>query len=176
MSVASVHLGLEHVDIGLAHARLARVNILGQRGEDGAEVEEAVLHAAEDPGEAHELRAVGLALEGSEPRGANEGVELVDLAVAGDAGAGLGNDLPANERGGALVTLAGVDAVDGDALRRVEFLGHAQLRLGAARVAALSSDDSSGLRIRGRGQSRRRSSLSLLSRRGRWRRGWRPGA
>ena len=116
VSVAAVHLGLECVDIGLTDARLAGMNILGQRGEDGAEVEEAVLDAAEDACEPCELRAVGLAFEGGEAGRADEGVELVDLAVAGNAGARLGNDLPADERGCALVTLAGVDAVDGDAL------------------------------------------------------------
>ena len=134
--VAAVHLGLQLLHVGLADARLAGVHILREGGEDGAQVEEGVLHPAEQPSEAGELRVGGVELERGHPSSPDEGVELIYLAVAGDARAGLRHNLSADQRGGAFVAFAGVDAVDGDALGGVELFTHPQLRLGGRDGAA----------------------------------------
>lgn len=98
-------------DLGVGDARLFGMNVFGQSGEDGAEVEEFVLNTFEDDGEGRDggKRFCGNA------GGADEGVEFIDGAVGFDAEVVFGDALAAHEGGVAGVAGAGVDAVEGEA-------------------------------------------------------------
>ena len=119
--LAFVHLALQQRDVGLGDARLLGMDVLGQRREDGSEVEELVLDAREglregdDVGPARrEEDAAREELRGGLAGRAHEGVELVDGAVRLDAQIVLGDALTADEARRALIAVAGVHAVDRD--------------------------------------------------------------
>ena len=136
-------------DFGGSDAGLFGMDVLRFGGEDGAEVEELVLDAAEDGGE------LGQFFGGGDAGHADEGVELVDGAVAFDAEGVLGDALAAGEMGFAFVAHFGVDAVEGDAglvelgvgHRAVTIVIHVAFRR-AAGLADLSHGPSSLSRIR----------------------------
>jgi hypothetical protein len=87
------------------------MDIFGESGEDGAEVEEFVLDTLEDDGE----RGNGRQGFGGDAGGADEGVEFVDGAVGFDAEVIFGNALAADQSGVAGITGASIDAVEGNA-------------------------------------------------------------
>ena len=96
------------------------MNVLGQCGEDRAEVEEFVLYAAERVGERHQVLGVigcdaGCAVEEALAGGADERVEFIDGAVGFDTGIVLWNLLAPDQGCGAAITLLCVDLIDRDA-------------------------------------------------------------
>ena len=93
-------------DLGGGDARLPRMHVLRQGGEDGAEIEELVLHAQQD---GRQFAERGRPPESSTVAraAADEGVQFVHGAVGFDAQRVLGNALPADERGIAAVARAG---------------------------------------------------------------------
>jgi hypothetical protein len=72
-----INLGFEPLAVGIGDAGLAGVNVFGQGGEDGAGVEEFMLHAEEDGGQRREpfIGTGGLAGK------ADGGIEFIDGAV-----------------------------------------------------------------------------------------------
>ena len=85
------------------------MNVLRQRGEDGTQVEEFVLHAFQLRGQITER---GMFF-GSLPGCAGEGVQLIDHAVAIDAWVVLGGALTADQAGLAGISAPGIYPIDG---------------------------------------------------------------
>ena len=106
-----IDFAFELGDFSIGDARLFGMDIFGQSGKDGAEVEEFVLDAFEDDCE----RGNGREGFGGDAGGADEGVEFVDGAVGFDAEVIFGNALAADQSGVAGITGASIDAVEGNA-------------------------------------------------------------
>ena len=106
-----IDFAFELGDFSIVDARLFGMDIFGQSGEDGTEVEEFVLDTLEDDGE----RGNGRQGFGGDAGGADEGVEFVDGAVGFYAEIIFGNALATDQSGIAGITGAGIDAVEGNA-------------------------------------------------------------
>ena len=90
--VHAVDFALQLLALGRRDTRLLRMDILRQGGEDRAEIEQLVLHAAQNPIQLRQL-ARRFARE------ADEAVQLVDRAIGFDAEVVLRKPLAAGEAG-----------------------------------------------------------------------------
>src|ERR1017187_7158691 len=137
--VHEVHFAFELGDFGIGDARLAGMDVLGDGGENRAEIEEFVLHAQEDGGQQGEARLFNGELVDGGARGSQETVQLVDRAVGCNARVILGNALAAGESGVAAIALAGIDTIDGEAGLVERFFSHGRLCVEKKLVSFIAS-------------------------------------
>lgn len=116
--VHRIHFLFEPFRLDGRDAGLRRVDVFGEGGEDGAEIEEFVLDAEEDRGQ-----VVEAGFGCGEPGETGEAVELVDGAVGFDAEVVFADTLATDKAGFAGVAAPGVDTVEGQA-RLVKLFTH----------------------------------------------------
>ena len=136
--VRPIHLRFQLRDFRLGNPRLPRMHIRGQRGQDGSQVEQLVLHAQQHAAQRGKFQ-MGRVVRGGFARQAHKRVQLVHRAVGLDAQGILGHALPARQAGFTGVARARVDAVDGQTRRlelKLEFRLHA-CRIHRARSSLL---------------------------------------
>ncbi len=109
--IGRVDFAFELIDFSAGNARLFGMDVLRQRRENGAEIEEFVLHALQHSGEARD----GGQRFGRNARDADEGIELVHRAVAINTRVIFLDALTADQVSLASVAGACVDAVQSDA-------------------------------------------------------------
>lgn len=123
--VHGVDLAFELFDFDVGDAGLAGMDVFGTGGEDGAEIEELMLDAAQDRGEQAHAGIDAAEILAGDAGQADEGVQFVDGAVGFDAEGVFGDALASGEAGFTGVAALGVDAVQREAGVIEGFFAHA---------------------------------------------------
>ena len=103
------------------------MNVLGLGRKNGAEIEQLMLDAADHGGKQADAGILADLFLAGDQRQADEGIQLINGAVALDAEGIFGDTLAAGEAGFAGIATLGVDAVEGQTRIFKGFIVHASM-------------------------------------------------